>query len=76
MEYVQLTQIDFDGMENSIAQAITKKDLGIFLPSGTTTAHGTLVKWLNNRKEKYSPYLGWDGEVYPKFKVKSGETKE
>lgn len=69
MEAIQLTQYDFDNMENRnpyietiIATAIAK---------GSLTAHGVMADWISENLKGTKPYLGYNGEIYPKYKMKT-----
>jgi hypothetical protein len=68
LEAKELIRIDFDNMENR--DALYETSLGTFVQSDELTAHGVLLKWLSEQPP-VNMYLGWDGEVYPKFKVKT-----
>jgi len=65
-EIIQLIKIDFDNMENQ--DPLYERTIGIFEAYGDKTAHGMVELFF----QAYGPieiYLGWDGEVYPKFKL-------
>lgn len=69
---IVLTRVDFDGLENSITQARCQEILGVFIGEGEMSAHGVMAKWFNDQKPVHA-YLGWDGEVYPKYVLKEIE---
>lgn len=64
-EFIRLTRIDFDNMENR--DAVYKTQLGNFegVPGGLT-AHGKVSDYIQ-KLEPIKMYLGWDGCVYPQF---------
>lgn len=65
-EIIILYRIDFDIMENALGNAITKKELGVFGPRSPLTAKGNCSNYISSL-EPVNMYLGWDGEIYPKF---------
>ncbi len=69
-EYLQLIKIDFDNMENHQPRVETL--LMTFGPGGELTAHGKAAQWLSTQ-EPVKPYLGYNGEIYPKYQLKTIE---
>lgn len=70
MEILELIRVDFSTFENySPAYRTT---LGMFSANKElhTSAHGTLSKFLEDLPP-VKLYTGWDGEVYPKFRIKT-----
>jgi hypothetical protein len=65
-EILKLEIIHFDTMENSSSNAISKKEY-FFKRDGELTAHGVLGAYLITLN--FTPYIAWNGEVYPQFKV-------
>ena len=64
VEIIKLVRTDFDNLENH--DTICKKEVGLFITDEKNSAHYKLGKLL----EQQGPiqlYLGWDGNVYPKF---------
>ena len=55
-----LIKIDFDNMENSDARVTTK--VGIF------SSYNSLKEWVSKQTPE-KLYLGWDEQIYPKYKV-------
>ena len=69
-EVVILYRIDFDNLENNIGNAINKRELGVFGPKPPLTAHGNCSDYIS-KLEPFRMYLGWDGEIYPQFKMET-----
>lgn len=73
MTIMRINRIDFDTYENQSSAAITFKTVLIAandLPDvlDGKTAYAKVEDYLKT-KALSSLYLGWDGEVYPKWKV-------
>ena len=66
-EIMRVTRIDFDGMENTPTEYCSEGKY--FKSNGKLSAHGVCGEYLSSLT--VTPYLGWNGEVYPKFKVES-----
>jgi len=64
VEIIKLVRTDFDNPENH--NAICKKDIAIFVGDEKTNAHKKCSIFLEQMKPAHQ-YLGWDGQVYPKF---------
>ncbi len=58
---------DFDNMENR--DALYLREQKIFVDDKNGTAHKKIDDYLRSLKE--TPYLGWDGKVYPEFVIKN-----
>lgn len=69
-EVVILYRIDFDGSENSSSSAISKRELGVFGNKSPLSPQGNCSNYISNL-EPIKVYLGWDGEIYPKFKMET-----
>ena len=69
MEVKELIKKDFDGMENKNPEVY--ETIGLFTDDKDKNAHKKIMEYLSTLK--ITPYLGWDGEVYPKFKVNKKE---
>lgn len=65
----KLTIIGFDSMENSVSQAEHIIEEKYFKENPPKSAHGVLCDYIS--KLEYRHQLGWNGEVYPKFKISS-----
>lgn len=66
MEIIELIQCDHDNMENHAAYREFSR--GLFTNLGSRTAHGVISDFIANL-QPFQMYLGYDGEVYPKFKL-------
>ena len=62
---LQLIKIDFDPLENHNPESA---EIQIFIDEENNTAHNQINTYLE--KQSIKPYLGWNREVYPKYKVK------
>lgn len=71
-EICTLTRIDFDVLENHNPHYF--EHLGTFRASEHLTPHGEAAKWLAEQPP-VKMYLGYDGQVYPQFKLKTTYTK-
>lgn len=71
MRAKKLTIYDFDNFENHIGNAVYLRELRVFIDNDNETAHKKISDYLKSFVE--TPYLGWDGKVYPIFKVEDGE---
>jgi len=65
-EIVILYKIDFDRLENSTSEAIYKTELGVFGSKPPLSPHGNCEEYISTL-EPIKIYLGWDGQIYPKF---------
>lgn len=66
-EVIRLVRVDFDNLENH--DAIYEKEIAVFgSDSPGKTAHAKVGEWLVENGP-FKLYLGWDGEVYPKFRA-------
>lgn len=72
MKCVLLHRIDFDTLENH--DPVRKTQLGLFSPDGRLTAHGKVSDFFLKLKP-VQLYLGWDGQIYPKFELEEIETQ-
>jgi hypothetical protein len=67
MSGLKLHKITFEVLENNLNSALCSEELGIFTEEGTTAC-----KKIQDYLHEMGPvmmYLGWDGNVYPQFKV-------
>lgn len=71
-EVITLTRVDHDNLENKDPICTTK--LGIFVGEDGLTAHGKVAEFIRNMKPE-KRYLGWDGEVYPQYKLEKDFVK-
>lgn len=62
-----LYRIDFDNLENRAGNALSSTHVATFTTDGKLTAHGHAGKYIATLTIR--PYLGWDGEIYPKFEL-------
>lgn len=71
MKAIRLVKIDFDVLENN--DPFRRKEIAYFISDvGGVSAHGKVEKYINNLPEvKF--YLGWDGQVYPKYELENVE---
>jgi hypothetical protein len=67
-EVVEIIKTSFDGLENKSERAIRDESLGLFTDDGKLTAQGNAAEFISKLPE-IKMYIGWDGEVYPKFKL-------
>lgn len=67
-EVIILTRVAFDGWENDINSARIEERIGVF------SSHKSLKDYFDSKKPE-SHYLGWDGEVYPKYITKKDYLK-
>jgi hypothetical protein len=67
-EVIQVVRIDFDELENRHPR--TSQVLGVFVAKGPLTARGVASRWFA-KQPPVSLYLGYDGQVYPQFQLKS-----
>ena len=63
---IRLVKIDFDNLENH--NAICSEDLGVFVDGDNLTAHGKVKEFIR-KMQPVKPYLGWNGQVYPQFRL-------
>jgi len=70
MEYIRLTKISFDSMENR--NPISREQVGIFYTSDIITAYKKVSDYFHNLSPIKS-YLGYDGNIYPQWELESGE---
>jgi hypothetical protein len=63
-EIKRLIRIDHDNMENR--DAIVKTCLATFIGSNSSSKLEKYLKELG----RIEMYLGWDGQIYPKFEIK------
>lgn len=66
-EIVTFVRIDFDSMENHSPEHET--ELGTFVGEGSITAYGMFSLWLGRQNFSYKPYLGYNCNIYPRFKI-------
>ena len=66
MYAIKLEEITFDTMENR--DAIRIKELGLFVADDKDTAEYKVSNYLQAMPPQQM-YAGWDGEVYPKYKM-------
>lgn len=69
IEGIRLVRVDFDTLENELSAALVEKELGIFLDDSQRTAHYKANLFLRQNLPAETSYLGWDGEVYPKYRA-------
>lgn len=72
-EFIRVVKIDWDNSENR--DGSIEYDEGIFVGNAKVTAHRAVWDWF----ETLPPtklYLGWNGEVYPKYRLDRGHLKE
>lgn len=74
MTGLKLIEVSFDNLENGYAEAICREELGVFVDGDKLTAHGKVEEFLRTLEPRH-PYLGYDGEVYPQFKVERVQIK-
>jgi len=55
--------------QNQPAAAVHEEDLGTFVDGGGKTAHAKVDEVL--QALEVHPFLGWDGNVYPRFRVET-----
>lgn len=67
IEIKTLTQHDFDTFENHNPHY--SKVIGNFIDENKHSASYYIGKYL--REQTITPYLGWDGQVYPQFTIKT-----
>jgi hypothetical protein len=67
MELLRLIKIDFDNLENESAAAHCELCLGSFVDESGKTACAKVGELLQTLEVRL--YLGWDGQVYPQFRV-------
>lgn len=67
-ESIRLVQVDFDNMENHNPEE--RKTIGVFVEGDNLSAHGKISEWFE-KNGNFHLYLGWDGEVYPKFELET-----
>lgn len=65
-EIIRLVKIDHDNLENH--NAIYTTNLGTFIAGDGLSAHGKVGKFISNM-EPQKRYLGWDGNVYPQYRL-------
>jgi hypothetical protein len=64
---IRLVRIDFDSLENTEERARSCEDFGVFLGDEQRNAKTKIDEFLAGFDVRL--YLGWDGEVYPKFEL-------
>ena len=62
----RLIRIDHDNLENR--EPIHTKTIGLFMDDDNSTAHGKISDYFKKQPPE-KLYFGWDGKVYPKFKI-------
>ena len=67
-DIIELIKISFDTLENRISNAISEKSLGMFTSSKGLTAQGNVSRFIA-KLSNIKMYVGWDCEVYPKYKI-------
>ena len=65
-EIIRLIKINHDNLENR--EAVYKTSLGTFIEGDGLTAHGKVDKFIRDMPPE-KRYLGWDGSVYPQYKL-------
>lgn len=65
-EIIRLIRIDHDNLENR--NAIHTKCLGTFIGDDGSSAYSKVDEFIHNIGPKKF-YLGWDGNVYPQFRL-------
>lgn len=63
---IKLVMYSFDDLENRDARE--EHLIGVFVDGDKLTAHGKIEEWFK-KKSPFHMYLGWDGKVYPRFKL-------
>jgi hypothetical protein len=66
MEAIELIEINFDNSENH--HPYIQKSHGIFIGNKEFSAHGVVGKYINQIVEQ-KLYLGYDGQIYPRFEL-------
>ena len=69
-ENVRVIKTDFDALENRLSNAISEKHLKTFTAGDGLTSHGKAKKYIESL-EPVKLYVGWDGEVYPKYRFET-----
>ena len=67
-EIVRVIRRDFDSLENRSADAVSDVCVGTFIGNAKLTAQGVAKEWLSEQPP-VRLYLGWDGNVYPQFRI-------
>lgn len=73
MEVIRLVQVNFDILENQSSNAISEKELGMFVGSVKLSAHGNCNEFIKKMKP-IGHFLGWNGRIYPQFKIYTSQT--
>ena len=71
MKALKLTQYDFNNMEDD--NPYEQKELGVFVDEPPKTVYSKVEDYL--KTITITPYIGYDKQVYPKFKVEQLELK-
>lgn len=58
---------EFDELENKVSQAEYILEEHLFIDDEEKTAHQKCAEFLENKV--FTPYLAWDGTIYPKIEV-------
>ena len=66
MDIVILYRKDFDILENY--NPYIEEEIGVFGPKDNLSAYGNCSEFLNSMNP-VKMYLGYDGEIYPKFRM-------
>jgi hypothetical protein len=66
IEVYNLYQVDFDNFENTVE--LSKKLLASFYTGREGTAHFKCSEFISKITMPQF-YLGWNGEIYPKFEI-------
>lgn len=66
VKLLRLVKTGFDTMENH--NPLFKEEIGVFVDDGDMMAHGKIGDWLKDNGP-FEFYLGYDGNVYPRFDV-------
>lgn len=67
MDYIiRLIKVDHDNLENR--NAVHSTNLGNFIEGDGLTAHGKVANFID-KMEPEKRYLGWDGNVYPQYRL-------
>jgi hypothetical protein len=64
VEIIKLVRTDFDNLENH--NAICKNDIALFVGDEKANAHHKCSMFIAEI-DKIQLYMGYDGEIYPKF---------
>lgn len=74
MEGKRLIQVDFDNTENH--SPLNEKTIIIFKGDRNRTAGVRLNEWVKKNLNEITYYLGYDNELYPKFRIETIEIED